>query len=889
VAGSSGNVSGWTGNWVPGSGISFIVDDSPGTSTMTYPAGGAFSQLATISGTADAPLAGFRPDGAIEVCITTDPATGPFWNDGAGYLFNGAGNPLCRWNPATNDPAYPAEGTDATTWGRPSASAPNVFHWIYDPGAAFTGSGLYFIYTRVTDNVANVEASPPLFQVSMDTRSPAVAIQWPKSVVGSFDGLSNSDIIPEAVLNSTYTYGSVSDVTTPFPSGVSQVWLAISSGYAPNNPSIWWSDADQDFTVSLSTIYWSTMVYVSGGSWRYPPVGSSALGSKLKDGLVYSVYVRAKDKAGNWVNYLGDGVNMLGSVSLSTCTNSFRYDITRPTGTVTTPANSSYVTSVSQFAGSAVDTGTASGIKYVYAAVQHLAGDQTGAGQWYNWGNGFWDIGTPNPTLEPLSAAWTQVSSRSVQGVGSVAWSTPVPAGMIASSNTYRVVVFAKDWAGNFQYAPSAAGAGSTFSYDPAPPVTKVVVPTAYNQNAVLTQVTGTAAADMGLAKVWVRVSYEDSSAYWNNATQLMDGGLNRDAAWFPAVPLQPDWTVWSETTTLAANGNSYRLEARAQSLTGAYDVTTDTVTFLYDTVPPQSWTTYPAPGGAVQTLAAISGTSVDPAGAPGPQTSGVNDVQIAVRKNSSMQWWNSGANAFNSGVPLALNPHLSSPGLTPWWRTGRPDSANNDLTSGTSYYITSMAVDLATNQEDWYSLRGSTFIFDTDKPASWISSASIVGDSTISVLAGIAGTTADQPGFSDGTKVSAQTEKVHVLIQRKSDGDYYDGSGWVNSPAILPWLEASTEAVTSTMGNWTLGPADVTTWPTWAHGETYWIVARSSDLAGNVQTAFSVNTDSKTVTFDLRAPTATLTTPGYVNASAGWLVGTSTDAPAGIQTVGIA
>ena len=54
--------------------------------------------------------------------------------------------------------------------------------------------------------------------------------------------------------------------------------------------------------------------------------------------------------------------------------------------------------------------------------------------------------GTPDSTAD---GTWTQVATTSVQGLTSVAWSTPVPAGMLTSSYTYRVVAYAQDWATN--------------------------------------------------------------------------------------------------------------------------------------------------------------------------------------------------------------------------------------------------------------------------------------------------------------------------------------------------------------------------------------------------------------------------------------------------------
>ena len=191
---------------------------------------------------------------------------------------------------------------------------------------------------------------------------------------------------------STYTEGTVSDPNTN-ASGISQVWVAISSGLLQN---IWWNDGARAFNVSQSSIFWSTQVYLSGNTWSYKPAEWS--GSGFQDGVFYTIFVHAKDHAGNTVNY---AANMVPLDSTPGQTQTLRYDVTRPTASVSFPINSLTTGTLTQLSGVATDPGAGfSGIKAVYVAVEHVAGADGLIG-WYNWGNGQFNV----PTPEPISQA----------------------------------------------------------------------------------------------------------------------------------------------------------------------------------------------------------------------------------------------------------------------------------------------------------------------------------------------------------------------------------------------------------------------------------------------------------------------------------------------------
>ena len=196
-------------------------------------------------------------------------------------------------------------------------------------------------------------------------------------------------------------------------------------------------------------------------------------------------------------------------------------------------------------------------------------------------------------------------------------------------------------------------------------------------------------------------------------------------------------------------------------------------------------------------------------------------------------------------------------------------------------------SADQGGNLEAYYSVRGSTFIFDTTPPTSGI--GNFVHLATMSALATITGTTSDGPGDVDPTKVSAGTQRVDVTIQRWSNGQYLQqGGGWGGAGATA-WLSASTQVVTATSGTWSLVTA-----PPWVHGERYWIVARSSDQAGNLQGAYTLGID-RVVTFHLLGATSSITnfylTAGtsYYNVYTMSITGLAYDWPAGVLRLQVA
>ncbi len=795
---------------------SFIIDDTLPTVTLLNPNLTALNALTSIAGTANADLAGLSK---VEVRIKRSDLwewTGSSWTATVGIYSTAA-----------------LSGVNGN------------ISWAYSDLTGAFSNNSFAIYLRVTDLVGNVRTPPGAgdFTFTFDSQAPTLGVSFP---LGPPQPPSYSNNI-ESTRISTYAWGTVSD-PAPSPTGISTVWLAVSSGSAQDT---WWSDATRSFGVSQPTIFWSTQVYISGNNWVYSPAEWAT--TAFADGVSYRVFVYASDKAGNVINY---SVGLIPAASIASNpgqSSSFRYDTARPTSTVVVPVNGSFAALVNTFSGSAADPGVSlSGVKTVYAAVRHTAG-AAGAIGWYNWSTGLFDAELADPPpLSPLSAAWTQVATTSLQGFSAVAWSTPVPSGMLVSGNSYRVVPAAFDWASNQQQNPAAADAGSAFTFDATNPTILITLPAASAAQNSLTMIAGTAADGAGLDSVAVRVF--NQFEYWNNSAQIFDG-IDANSAWYTSSATLTDWTVWNATFGFT-NGIIYTVEARAKDKAGNFDAVTSTRTFLYDTVLPQSTVGLPANGAVINTLATVAGTASDVAG------SGVNAVFMAIRRNSDNLWWN-GVSAFAPATPASLTTTWLSPN---WSRTGRPNSASDDLTSGTSYYITSRATDLATNAEAFYNVRGATFTFDDTAPLAGIVSP-VDGSYRNSV-----------PSFDGVSSDNVSVSTVRLSLRDAAGGLCYNPAANAFNLACPAWYGAS-----GVPTSWTFAfPVQP-----WVHAAQYVLRSSATDIATNIQTALS----SAAFTFDINAATAGITVPAtaVLGPSLGNIAGTALDALAGISSVRLA
>ena len=234
--------------------------------------------------------------------------------------------------------------------------------------------------------------------------------------------------------------------------------------------------------------------------------------------------------------------------------------------------------------------------------------------------------------------------------------------------------------------------------------------------------------------------------------------------------------------------------------------------------------------------------------------------------------------NAFWSGPVLKWTASISSVAVnnvyaSSWSLTDSNLPTSNDLTDGTSYYVSSVGLDSADdggNQEAYYSVRGSTFIFNSKSPTSSI--ALPLDAKFYSVMPSINGA-----AFAAYGNVLLSTVSLSISNTKLPGPNncYAPNGGFTAScPA---WFKAF-----GANNPWNF---DFNNSSLFSHASSYVVLSSATDMAGNTQVALS----SAGFTFDTLRPTATLTTPQWINASVTSFVGTSTDALSGIGSLQIA
>lgn len=216
------------------------------------------------------------------------------------------------------------------------------------------------------------------------------------------------------------------------------------------------------------------------------------------------------------------------------------------------------------------------------------------------------------------------------------------------------------------------------------------------------------------------------------------------------------------------------------------------------DTIPPNSIITTAGVYPPELCPTAITGIAYD-----NPGGSGVNRVEIRIRRTSDRQYWN--------GTTWHYSPvWLVATGTTSWSYPFTPSP-------GETYIVWSLAWDNAGNREYYYDANWfqCTGIVDTTPPDSTVTtSGTYPAGACPSVITGTASD--DLSGVN----------RVEITIQRDSDGKYWDGATWVGSAVWLlatgttNWLYAFTPAV----------------------GESYTVQSRATDNAGNVETSYGTS-----------------------------------------------
>ncbi|MBI3299704.1 MAG: hypothetical protein HYZ75_16175, partial [Elusimicrobia bacterium] len=879
--------------------VSFQVDPTAPVSTMTWPRDGLFVNAVTsITGTANADFSGISK---VEVRLERADG-GPLENwTGSSWTANS------YWMPVS----FGGGGGDVV-WSTTTFIA-----------AAFTNDQKYRVYVRVTDKAGNVRSPAAGGDIvfTYDDAPPSLSMLFPYAApfpsTYTYANGSNADVVWEFHRAS----GAVSDPGT-FAAGVTSVHVAIGSGPPTDSAWDWWDRATEDFTLlANSQIQWTTQVYTGGASWQYQPVNLFN-GGVLKDGALYRVYVKACDRAGNCRN----AVTTPGA-SAGAQTATFGYDVSKPTASLSSPPDRSPRTGLSDLSGVASDAAGpgASGVQAVYLAVQNT-GDP--ARQWWNWGSpGSFALADPPPWPTDGStpgSAWLRVATTSARGMFSVPWSTSTPPGMIASSNTYRVVAGVWDYTTNRSNNPTAAGVGYEFRVDDEAPVVVTTFPVTgakYNA-ATLKALSGYAYDNVtghsGVTSVEVLLKNNFSGSYWTGAGSTFEAptdgydnwvgvpivGVSTGVQWSRSWPTLNDnqtyvlWTRATDATVNVSTHPAYPVPDHSDSLdANQYADGSSAISFLYDNLTPTSKVTAPSFGfvNNVGPLNTISGTAwSDAADGNGAQVDSVllNLWCSGCAADNAAGWWT--GTWGTTQPPLFFSASLSQPS---WSR-----AFGSAWLDGYQYKVYSQAHDLASNTEPAEAV--TAFVVDRTTPVAKVVFPAAAGSAGLGPVT-VLGTANDRfcdlvdqaepgggnllcvPGARD-FQSAIRSSYVVVAIEDTSGGTcngsvlvnkcWWNQTVWVDQTAAI---FSTATFIGDSSGTWTYNLMGGALFDL----RTYKVSAYAKDYAGNIQN----NVTTNTFTADFSAPVSTITAPlnGTSPESLPQVVGTAQDTgSAGVRRV---
>ncbi|HOI43357.1 MAG TPA: hypothetical protein PK523_10465, partial [Elusimicrobiales bacterium] len=473
--------------------------------------------------------------------------------------------------------------------------------------------------------------------------------------------------------------------------------------------------------------------------------------------------------------------------------------------------------------------------------------------------------------------AWLDVTD------GTSPWKKTLGAGVWVSDREYFIQARARDrarlgdgtLAGNTQDSfPYGGVSYRRFIVDDTPPSLFVGTPAAGGFMSSLSQVAGTANADLaGLkgaasAGLKVRIYYEDGADRyfwdWDSAFILDSPDRNRTAD-YTAAPGDVNWSVSSDLPApadLDPANNPYYIAVEAQDVTGL--VTVSTISVTVDKSPgvvvstlPVNGVFYGGTGGAgvaARLMNAISGTAAD--ALVGASSSSVNRVEITIKEGAN--YWN-GVNAFD--IPDQADAWLIASGTGAWTWPGSTGKVLPPWAHGKDYTVAARMYDNAGNAA--YTA-DQVFTYDAA-----VSSAALLvpdpgGSPFIRSLTAISGT-----ARGDDMKASQELRSVQLSIEDRGFADtdtnnYWKlpGQNWSVEPEI--WLSTTSFTLTHNDGN----PVDPETasWsftgstPTWQTGRYYRIRARAVDQAHNVSVIL-VNS-SFTFVYDGQGPSQEIVYP---------------------------
>jgi len=761
----------------------FIVDGTPPSVVITTPSALALKTLTRIDGTADAALAGNR---WTDIRISTN------GTDGLKY-----------WDDAAIPPGWVSADQ---TWNQSTTLGPTSWYYTVNPDM-LKDDVVYTVSARALDYAGNYSVLFSTYIFTYDITQPAVSVVFPL----------NDTAYSQIKISTPLAGASLQAGQSSANTGVSTVAVQVTDldgGPACFNGAAW--DVCPAWLPAGGNV----------GSWNY---ARAALG--FANDHRYRVEARATDFAGN---------------DSSVASLFFRYDIERPTTTLTYPLPGLTT-------GFAYVSGTASDERFgvhlyeaklssytVKVAVKRLT-DPAG---WWDLASGEFDGGNPN---------WYEANNSTTVAPNRFLYN--LPAAMITKMTdpgnqdpavTYRIVSWGYDLALNREFGAQGSepldadippGVGTNVTFDSEKPVTAITMPNVAAHNLV-PNITGTADDNVRVSEVRFTAFLPGLGKYYNPAANPVWVEGTEDAApWLAAqstiYQTSAAWTYNIQTSTWVS-GYTYRVRARARDDSGNYDTVYATATFLYDTAAPESSISEPAAGAHINTLPlTLVGASYD------THASGVNQIKLYVERligTVTYYWDTSSWQTTETYLPIA-------PPYANWTRL----MEDSMLIDGELYKVYTDARDNALNQEG-VGLKTS-FVYDVSHPTAAIFYP--YNNGFISATGKVSGGTYDKP---NGT-VNDVLVRVKKLTGTVDVGKYWsvNGSSWTVDNTANSVVSYGTLSPGATWWQLNADP-----YP-WATNETYEMNAWAYDKAGNYQFIYATATN---VTADFTNPVSTITSP---------------------------
>ncbi len=330
-----------------------------------------------------------------------------------------------------------------------------------------------------------------------------------------------------------------------------------------------------------------------------------------------------------------------------------------------------------------------------------------------------WLVDAPGPvssaafsdSISGLAGIQYSVSSNKASADGNVINWTDI-------ANVYGYSVFIATW--TYDFTRLANGASNYFSLratdlagnesdvwidtftimkNVSGPVVTITTPTALYLST-LTSIGGYNTETNGRTVMATELSFKDKTTglYWSGSAFLSGSQM-----WYVAAGTYP--FAFSVNMPMT-DGHKYDASARSSDTVGDYSASYATYTFTYDASPPALALLHPADGGNIYSANYFGGTVAD-------STSGVQQVEAAVRRVSDGKWWDPSQSAW-----MAARAAIPA-GNDAAWNYAFSAMLSASLANGGTYYWTARATDKAVPANTGlFDVYGATFTYyDTLPP----------------------------------------------------------------------------------------------------------------------------------------------------------------------------